>query len=231
MKDEELDALIASTPEPASSGAHVDDAALLAYVRRALPDEESASVEKHLIGCPDCRALAEGFAIGPSAELVARVKQPMKAAPFSRARIAGAVGIAAAAAVLFFVAVPRGEQTLPHFAIEGPFGGVQAVRTAQDASDTFDANSRLEVIFRPTTAAPAVELEVRAGKIGAPPVRVQGGEVQRGDTGALIYRAPAPVIFSSGRGTYAVVFELSSPGSAPARFELELSYLGEKEQP
>lgn len=233
MNDDELDALIAATPEPPSSGEHLDDATLLAYVRRTLSAERSAPVERHLAGCAECRALAEGYAIGPSAELIARGKRSLKTTPlFSRGRIIGAAGIAAAAAVLLLVAIPRGDHptVFPGFAMEGPFGGIQAARDTQEASNTFDANSRVEVIFRPATTAPHVELEARAGKKGEPAVRVDGGAIERGESGALIYRAPAPLLFARGPGTYAVTFQLQSEGSAFMSFELELLYLGEKEQ-
>jgi anti-sigma factor RsiW len=222
MEDQQLDALLARTPELPADEHHVDDAVLHAYVRRTLAEDRRPPIERHLAGCPECRLLAEGLALAPNISLLAFGKGAVGKRSWPKKLAAGAA-VLAAAVLLFALIPPRGAEPVPAFTMEGPFGGVQSVRSEKLDSRQFDENSRLKVIFRPASPAPELALDVYVSTATGS-IESTAGELERGDDGLLLYRAPARVLFGDTRGPYTLSFVLRRGSAVVQKFDVEVEY-------
>ncbi len=156
--DERLMTLLSNAPPDEPQGDHVDDGKLIGYRDGRLDEEEAATVEAHLATCRDCRELLDELAAPIDEALLDRARQAAR--PRERRWWGPAFGaLALAAAVVVGFLLPRGA-ALPHYDLEGPFGGLSEVRGAAPAKDIFVPTSRVKVILRPAEPTDDVSLSV-----------------------------------------------------------------------
>ena len=201
-------------PDPQLQGECPDEGLLIAYRRQALEAEAAAAVERHLLGCNECRALSVELVRPVSEQLYARLEAqvlPAARAGRRRRRGAGPAGglRAAAAAILLMLRPPSGPAELPAYELEGPLGGLKVHRRSDEVpSATFLPHSRLKILLRPANPAPepSLPLALRAfvARPGGPLRPVPAGAVSGGQGGAFRLEASAAALFGDQPGVWLV---------------------------
>jgi hypothetical protein len=204
QNDHEVDAMMRAVRDGSPSGAHVDDAALIAYRDQRLAEAEANEVERHLASCRDCRELLEAFREPVPEVLRSFARESLRPRRFRRRAILGASMIAAGI-LLAVLALPR-QNALPEYEARGPFGGVAELRGTGPGSLSFVPTSRFELVLAPKqdVAEPvSLEVYVRAvdGRLVAAPVQA----ITRGAGGAFRFEIEAAEIFGNQTGPRRVI--------------------------
>lgn len=212
--DDELDRALrrpsaswAEAPATAEA-APVDDGVLLAYLDGRLDEAARDAVEARLADDPEARALLRALSAAratPDLAAARRAQSALEAqAPKRRVAVWGAVAVAAAAAVVVGVALWQRPPDPPGvWRVEGPFGGVQAARSADaGAGGVFLPHSRLRVDLVPAVP-PTSDVQVAAyvaapgdplRRLPSPAVEVHASGALRvtGRADALLGMPPGP---------------------------------------
>ncbi len=202
--DDALDAQLAAVPREA--GEAVDDHLLLQYRAGLLDDEQAAAVEARLANDPESRAVLAGLAQPIAAEQWARAASVLPTP--RRSRLWLTAPLAAAAAVVFWLAPTSRGLDLPEYTLEGPFGGLKAVRSAEQ-SLVFGPESTLRVRLRPVAPVEGVTLGVYSGS----PLRLLPNEgLTAGKDGAFVYEAKVGALLGEAYGPHTLHFVVGDPG-------------------
>ena len=201
-----LDAQLAAVPQ--DTGEPLDDHLLLQYRAGLLDEEQVAAVEARLANAPESRAVLAGLAQPIAAEQWARAASVLPTPRRSRLWLTAPLAAAAAAAVVLWLAPTSRGPDLPEYTLEGPFGGLKAVRSAEQ-SLVFGPESTLRVRLRPVAPVEGVTLGVYSGS----PLRLLPNEgLTAGKDGAFVYEAKVGALLGEAYGPHTLHFVVGDPG-------------------